>query len=62
MATIIGLNMWYWTKEEREEHEKYLEKIRALVKKVKEDPSYGMKLLIDAGIYDENGELTEHYK
>lgn len=52
---------WWWTPEQRESQKVYLLKIRELTEEVKKDPSKGLKLLIKAGIYDENGELTKEF-
>ena len=39
-----------------------LEVLRQLSEKIRRDPAYGFQLLQKAGIYDENGELTEPYR
>ncbi len=39
-----------------------LELLRQLSEKIRLDPAYGFQLLQKAGIYDENGELTEKYR
>jgi hypothetical protein len=38
-----------------------LEVIKRLQEKLKDDPEAVQKILISAGIIDENGNLTEHY-
>ncbi len=38
-----------------------LEVIKRLQEKLKDDPDAVTKILISAGILDENGNLTEHY-
>lgn len=34
----------------------------ALLKQIKEDPAVGKKLMVDAGIWNEDGSLTDKYK
>ncbi len=38
-----------------------MRKVDKLVKEVKKDPQKGMSILVDAGIYDKEGELTENF-
>ncbi len=56
----IGMS-WWWTPEQRKEHEDYLQSIRNLTKECKKDPSVGMALLVKAGIYNEEGELRKEF-
>lgn len=39
-----------------------LELLAAQNEEIRENPAYGLELLQKAGIYDANGELTEHYR
>ncbi len=52
---------WWWTPEERKEHEDYLQKIRDLTEEIKKDPSIGLRLMIKAGIWNEQGELKKEF-
>lgn len=49
-------------KKKIDEHEKYLSDLRQYTKWLLEDESRSRQFFIDAGIHDEYGELTEHYK
>lgn len=42
--------------------EEELELLAKLDEKIRCDPAFGFKLLQRAGIYDENGQLTEPYR
>ncbi len=48
--------------EEKKQHEAYLKKLNKLVKEVKREPSKGMPVLVEAGIYTEKGNLRKQYK
>ena len=48
--------------EQKKEHEEYLKKLKKLARDVKKDPKKGMQILVNAGIYDENGNLTAQYR
>jgi hypothetical protein len=38
------------------------ELLKSLVERVKREPGFGREILIGAGILNEDGEFTEHYK
>lgn len=44
------------------EIEQLCRKIKAYMESIKDDPKEAKRFLINAGIIDENGELTENYK
>jgi hypothetical protein len=45
-----------------EQRKDLLEILEATLQKVKEEPGYGKKLLVNAGILNQDGTFTEHYK
>ena len=47
------------TEQQRKDLQEVLEET---LQRVKKEPGYGKKLLVKAGILNENGTFTEHYK
>ncbi len=45
--------------QELEDFQNYARELR---ERIKADPEVGKRLMIDAGIWDENGKLTEKYR
>lgn len=39
-----------------------IKEMKEFTEELKKDPEKARKFLVDAGIYDENGNLTENYK
>ncbi|HEX8463826.1 MAG TPA: hypothetical protein VF627_04340 [Abditibacterium sp.] len=49
-------------REDRESHERFMKRVADLQAQIEADPSVGRRLMQQAGIWDENGQLMPRYR